>query len=405
MPSSFYEVSLKDTGEDLLEYGLESLAFDKSMEKDNILTLQFRNATNEFIDKDWLRKGTEIVFLYGLKEGYPEDNVTSGKRIAKISDIKRNYQGTINTVTVIATDMGSYMKKVRSKKVWNGSTSAIVNEIASMFGVTAKVSDTSLTHKNLPQSNRTFYDFLKYIASIEKNGDVEFYVNDIEIYFGKRKVDDKSKVTYSRQDPNGKFISLTINEKESSQFGSADNIKVSTINNAKGESTEKSLDKSNIDNNVKTQKYDVNLDQYGKVKYTTPKDKTNSSGAVINSPSDKPDVTNNFANNTIKKAQLEGITATLSISLEPKLNINEVITLEGFPLKDIGNYLITGIKDTVTASGYAATSVELKRAAIGKAKQAEKTSATVNSEAGGGKLDGKKKSSFVFLDQNGKEKG
>lgn len=404
MASVFYEVSIKDSGQDLVEFGLESLTFEKSMDKDNILTLQFRNVDDDFIDKDIIKQGTEIVFVYGIKEGYPEENVSSGKRIAKISKIKRSYQGTINNVTVLATDLGSYMKKVRSKKVWNGSTASIVQEIADLHGLKASVSDTSLTHKNLPQANRTYYDFLKYLASIEKNGDVEFYVDDVELYFGKRKLEDKSKITYSRKDPNGKVINLSINEDETSNFGAADNIKVNTIDTKKGENKTESVSNKNISNNVKTQKYNANYDQNGKLQYKSAKDSENASGKTINAPSDDGEVAKNYANHTIKKAQLEGIKATLDISLEPKLEVNSIVTLEGFPLKDIGNYLVTGVRDTVNKGGFGATTVELKRAAIGKAKQTDKTQAKVNTTTGGDKIDAKKKSNVVY-DQNANKKG
>ena len=404
MAKPFYKVSIKETGEELQEYGLESLTFDKSTEKDNLLTLQFTNVSDDFIDKGLLEVGTEITFVYGIEGGYPDENVSSGKRLAKISKVKRSYSGMLNNITVYATDLGAYLKKVRSKKVWNGTTASIVQEIASLHGMTAKVSDTNLTHKNLPQGNRTYYDFLQYLASIEKDGDVVCYVTDNEIYVGKRKLGEKSKVTYSRQDPNGKLIDFKVEEDEMSNFGGADSVKSSTIDTKKGETKKEVVNNSNIKNDVKTQKYNVNYDQNGKLRFKDSKDSENASGKTINSPKDDDKVTQNYINNHIKTSQLNGIKATLQLSLEPQLEVNTIISIEGYPMKDIGNYLVVGVKDVIRGGAYGATTVELKRAAVGKAKQGEKTKAKVNTTTGDtNKVTSKKKANVVYYDNKGKE--
>jgi hypothetical protein len=175
---------------------------------------------------------------------------------------------------------------------------------------------------------------------------------------------------------------------------------VQTTDNKKGKTEKVDKTNKNINNNVRTQKYTVNFDARGRMLERSPKDEEVTSGKIYQAPSDKKEVAENFANHQIKKAQLEGITATLELMLEPKIELGEIITLEGLPRLDIGNYQVVGVKHSISA-GSSGTTVELKRNALGKGGEKNKTKDKTNTTVGGDKLKTKQKPKRVEFDAKG----
>lgn len=159
--SPFYKITVVETDTDITEW-VGSLEHEDCIDKDDLLTLEIGQATADMISGPNLRKGNTLRFEYGFDGGE-----RSGARMAMIKKIKRKYSTTWS-ITVIAHDKGFFLKKKRSSKVYSNMTaSQIVKEIADLFGMEIDIEDTTKVYASMPQGNRTYFQFIKYLASLE----------------------------------------------------------------------------------------------------------------------------------------------------------------------------------------------------------------------------------------------
>lgn len=159
--SSFYKISLKESELDLTDL-VESLKYEDSITEDDLVTITIPRTTLEMVDSDDIKKGREIIFEYGILGGK-----RSGKRHAVIKNINYDYGASIS-ITIMAHDKGSWMKKSTNTQVFENKTASdIVKLVAKMFGMEAVVDDTEKVYESMPQAGRTYYDFCRHLAAKE----------------------------------------------------------------------------------------------------------------------------------------------------------------------------------------------------------------------------------------------
>ena len=159
--STFFLVNVPSADLDITRY-CERFDFEEALEKDNLLTITLKFASVFEADADWLTKGTILRFNFGFIAG-----LQSGFRFAKIAEIDYDYGETVQ-VTLQAMCAGHFLKSVQSAKVWRDVTLAQIAEtLADKYQLELDTVATDKIYNNLPQGNRTDFDFLKSICTRE----------------------------------------------------------------------------------------------------------------------------------------------------------------------------------------------------------------------------------------------
>jgi phage protein D len=388
----FYNVQTKD-GTQIFPY---DFSFEESLGKDNYLMLKFQDIKTDFLDLEWLTEGTVLVFNFGFL-GTEEQ---SQKRYAEILDIEPTYQRTID-VTVKCTDKGLVMKKKMSNIVWQDVTASdIAKTIAGWYGLETDIESTTYKYTALPQANRTDWELLKYLATQEKSGNFSIWINDNTLYFKELDLTKEATVTFTYADGNGKVISFKPKSKKSNQSSAAGGSQVTGFDLDTNTTTTEKADNSNLANNKALGKYKFNAN--GEGGYVKADDKNavatgkNTFVAIPNK-----DRLKNTANSEVKKANLEGLEATLNLEGEPRINAGDIITIAGVAKRHLGNYLVQSVRHTISGGGFL-TTLELKKNATAKNESAGKVSGSVNDSKGTDKPNEKKALKNKKFDANGK---
>lgn len=348
--STFYQIYIDSTGEDITDL-CESFDYEDSTEKDDLLSLSLVTKDIAVFDADWLVIGTKLRFIFGYING-----VTSGVRLAKISDIDWSYGDTLKA-GIKATDIGMFIKKNQSTRQWSGKTASdIALEIADTFNLTANVQPTS-KKITMPQGGKSDFDFLKYLA---KRENLHFYISGETLNFVKRDLAKPSLRTYTFG-AGTDIISFKPSAKQSNSTPQALSQKVTSMDMAAGEAKE----------TVATDK-DKELVKQGLVKATNNNNKlgkfefVEKSNVPIKQNGNADNSSNkSLAQNEVKESMQKGITATLEIEGDPNMKAGETITIAGVAKKHEGNYLVESVRHKLGQNAYIC-SLELSKNATNK---------------------------------------
>lgn len=346
---------------------ISSIRYEDSVEKSSMLS--FSIVTIEDIE---FLTGSPVDFNFGFLKG-----LNSGIQRLYIADINYNYSNVI-TVNIKCSDKGVSIKKTSSNKVWkNITTSQIVSEIAGKYSLDNSMDYSGMAWESLPQGNLSDWDFLQDLARKEKDGNFICYINNDTIFFTKRGLDNESVLLFEY----GKNI-IRFVPKTKSITRKREDIQPK-INNT--EITEK----AGVDLGKFKHVFDEFANKLGVSNGET-------SSANITSPEKSDTVKENQAQHTIKKGSLETLTATLTIEMNPTIQINDIITVGGVYKRHRGNYIVSSIVHTINNSG-AITELNLKKNA--SRIVSDKKAGVENTSVG--KEEGNSTKSVTVFDENG----
>lgn len=374
MKSPFYKIWLVDNqngkqkdnqNKDITDY-VDSFDYEDCLAEDDMLTLKITTKGFEFLEKKEVAVGKMLNFQFGYLQG-----LTSVLHQARITDVDTTYADSVS-ITIKAYDMGTVMKKSKEQVIWkNKKSSEIAKEIAKKYNLQVNVEETKQIFASLPQGSKTDFQFLTYLASIEKNGSFRFYLKDNTLFFNKLDLKKAPKRLFVYQDKNSEsnIISFKPSLKETTQQSSGNNAKVASFDPLSGVKKVADVNDKTAKDNTKlgntVMKYDVNAVKiagtFNAAKTVKPTETTNS----MPSANTSLDHLKNKANKKKKGDSEKVLVATLTIEGDPTLLADEIITMAGVAKMHAGNWYIEKIKHNISSSGYI-TTLELSKNAINK---------------------------------------
>ncbi|MCU0439364.1 MAG: hypothetical protein MUC49_15835 [Raineya sp.] len=372
MKSPFYEIFLVvgEQNKNITDY-VESFDYEDCLNEDDMLTLSIKSKSFDFLENKDIVVGGIILFQYGYIQG-----LTSALRKARITDIDTNY-GDIVSVTVKAYDLGTVMKKTTEQTVWkNKKASDIATEIAKKYGLNPKVEATQRVYPSLPQGNKTDFQFLKYLASVEENGSYRFFIKDGDLIFNKLdlKKDAKRLYIYRDNSTGASVISFKPSLRESSQSSKANELKTVGFDPTKQKTVASVVNDATSKDDIRLGNSSINMyDANGNVLAGNLKDGTKvlqgkavggqNSSNIISTPEMSLGSVSDIANSKKKANTQKTLVGTLTIEGDPTLSSDEIITMGGVAKIHSGNWYIEKIKHTINSNGYT-TVLELSKNAI-----------------------------------------
>jgi hypothetical protein len=221
-------------------------------------------------------------------------------------------------------------------------------------------------YENMPQGNKTDFQLLKYLASLETDGSFRVFVKGDTIFFNKIDLKQNSQKTFTYGDPNGGFISFRVNEKEGEKSVGSKSVTISTTNEKTGETVKAKVDNTNSKDDTKLGDYTVFVNARGEeeIKQNSTKKevaKEEGKGKKINAPVADDNEAVNLANHLKKKESLNDVTANLTIEMDPTIEPDSIITIAGVPDEDSGNYYVNEVTHSISAGSAATTTLGLQR--------------------------------------------
>jgi len=392
--SPYYRIVIKDTEQDITDH-VTQFSYEDSIEKDDLVILRLDGVTNEFVDETKLNKGSELVFMFGFQNG-----TISAKKTCTIKDIETSYQKSIS-ITVKALDTGLLLKKLTSNRIWSKKTvSQIAVEIAGIFSMDSQVDATSVIHDAIPQANRTFFQLLTELATKEGAGDgnkgsFKFFVKGNKLYFTQRDLSKKSVRTFTYGDGSGtvKSFKPKYNQKSGeSEKVSASGIDVDILTSWTSSSSSKDSKETGV-GQVKIS-YDIN----GIVVDSLPE--TNSGKNIVSDSTTEADAKKSVTGKQ-KDAEMQELTATLSIDGDPTIVSDTIITMSGVSQKHAGNYYVTEVVHSISKSGFSTELKLNKNAALKAPLEMTKDVDKKNKSQGAVNADSKNDVPVINYDING----
>jgi phage protein D len=189
MQTPFYIVRIGDT--DITNY-ISSFAFEDCTEEDDLMRISMPQIPVSLLDDNLLQAGKDIEFQFGYIGG-----VFSPLYVMRIDEIDVSYGKTID-INIKAFDYGQLLKKAQSKNVFvNKTASEIATSIAQTYGLsTAYIEKTATRYPSLAQGTKTDFEMLAYLASIEENGSIHWYIKSNALYFKRLKLEQESTKTF-----------------------------------------------------------------------------------------------------------------------------------------------------------------------------------------------------------------
>lgn len=340
--SPYYQVFIKATGEDITKF-VSDFTHEDCLEEDDLVKFNLTDINADFVDNPDLTKGAELTFQYG----YLSFKITNAQT-AVIKKIEPSFAGTI-TMNITCLDKGSNMKKNAGTKIWKGQTATqIIRTIVKRYGLTLTADPTTKIYTSLPQGNRTDFEFIRYLTTIEKGGSYMFYIKDYTAFFIKRDLAKDPVITFTYGDSSGKVISFKPVEADEGDKNAKDEASVVSVNPATGEVINKKVTPDTQDD-----KNGYLGDSAGKISVKPPgTDDSNTTGDNISFPATTDEEAGDVANNANKKAGLKELTATLLIEGDTLVKAGDIISIGGVPKKYSGNWRVKKAIHKVSSSGY-----------------------------------------------------
>ena len=399
--TSFYNI-YTESGIEITDH-VVGFSYEEAQDKEDMLTLRMRDNTPtlSLISDDELIKGKRLIFVFGVVGGKQ-----SGKKYARIINKTRRYGSSGAVMDIQAFDDGYVLKKKQWSTVWKDKTiSEIMLSIAGRNGLNTKIESTNIRYGHMPQGNRTDWDFCKYLAGIEKDGSMRFYVRNGVLNFTRLELEKESIRAYE-YGADGNIISLDIREQGSTQSSGADSTEAVSYDPLTGKTYQKKVDSGNAVDDIKLGRYDINdKGELGELKPgNTSKTNPSSeqSGVLLPVVADSQQETSNIANQIKKSSAMEGYKASLTIALDPTISPDVIISIKGVSIVDSGNYYILSTKHDI-ANGGGRTVLELRKNAASKkalAGQEQNSKSKTNDKVADSDSD-KKSVPLVVIDENG----
>ena len=363
-PTPFYIVQTA-SGKDLTGY-ITRFAYEDCTEKDDLVKLSMEGVSVSQVDDADMQPGKEIVFRFGYFQG-----LQSFSRRAVISDIDVSFGKTIS-LSLTATDAGQALKKTESGKIWKKqSSSQIADAIAAQYGLQKKIEATEKIHESIPQGNRTDFELLKYLTTLEPN--FIFYIKEKTLVFKKRDLDAKPGLSLFYNRPGqvlstNDLISFKPSNKDSKKTGASNNVAVVAFDPTKKKEETAKADAKTTSADTQLGKGNIRYNENAKIVQDE-----NRTGKKLALPAGKDDKNKTIAENKKKTASLKDLTATCQLQGNPALIADTLVTIQGVGKIYGGNYYITKVSHTIDSSGYL-TSLELNRNASGSGKPTDNSS-------------------------------
>lgn len=360
--SPFYRVQIESNGRDISDL-ISSFSFEDCLNEDDFLNLTFGNVTNSMIDDEDFNRDVTLVFTYGYLGGK-----VSPKRIAKIVDQDVNYAKT-RSMTIKCLDKGFALKKQTSNKVYKNMTvSEMVAEIARAFLFETNIEETDTVYEALPQGNKTYFDFIQFLATLVPGGQYRFYIKDNVLNFNSRDLskDPVKLFVYDGGNNNVKSFNPKYDQDAS---GASDKVTAKGIDPETGQeiSAESTDDTASETGLGKTRvSYDVNGNR-GDVDTNREEIEQKVSGKHETVPVENAEDLKNQTDKIKKDASLGELTMTLKIEGDPTVFSDDIVSVGGVAQKHKGNWFCEKITHSIAkGSGYE-TTVEGAKNATDKA--------------------------------------
>lgn len=397
MNSGYIQLFTKIGNVDLSAFA-EDFSYEDADDKDAYAEFRLNGYAKH--GKDYLmnsldiEQGKSLQFSFGLIGGF-----ISPIHEIVISDVHFDYSQGRAVVVLKCLDNGSVLKRGAATKVWNKvKASDIATQIADKYGMATRIDTSKLTYKCIPQSGRTDFEMLQYLA--HKEGGFNCYVSNNTLVFEKINLAKQSKRLFTFGENLMKFstnvrdshktkgsngvVASGVNhltEKTFSQFFNLDGIngailgKVSVgvpysakvINDAKGKITIGVRDGFSADKVIKDIVTDTQHQEISKIVHrVSEKDVDFIYNALgwkrVNALNDAEAAARAEGINEDSKKHL--ITANLEIELDNSFKIGDIITLGGFIAeRDKGNWYVKEFRHKIKP---AVTELKLSRNAVSK---------------------------------------
>lgn len=369
----FFKVIVRKNGRDITDL-ISKFSHEDCVDQDNMMTLNINGINTDLIDDQDIREGSILTFQYGFRAGK-----TSPIYLARVTDIIPNYGDIIN-LTIRATDLGILLKKNKSKKIWqNLKASEIVTQIAQANGLRPVVEETDTVYKNMPQGSKSDYDFIKKLASIEKDGSWRFYLRNDEIHFTRLKLEKESLRTLTWNNGNGIVKSFKPYSQETLKDAASRDTVITSVDPFTNKPVQSVINNTTAKDDVKLGEfvYDFNsslqnfrpgesirlqgeesrFNLNNKVVRPSQVQKNqedpNRTGSHVYSPAGNSTETDNIGNKMKKKKALGDYMATLSAEGDPDYIADRIVSMAGVAKKDLGNWYVSRANHTIDReSGY-----------------------------------------------------
>jgi phage protein D len=347
---------------EITEY-IDSFTFEDCLKEDDLVKFSLMTDDTKLVDADWLKVGYEIRFKFGYLDG-----LQSAERRAIITDITAAF-GQMITVDVISLDKGFAIKKTQSSKIWRKQTaSQIAETIAEYYNLKAVTDKTDFVYNSIPQGNHTDFEFLKYLATQEKNGQFHFFIKDNELHFTKINLLKEAARLYTYKNPDSGILSLRFHYQETHQDkGQSLQTTARQFNPLTGEYKE-------VNANIFTAKDGQSLGDFAtsllkdveskidsrgattiKKQSNNEQKKSNTGEFVLVPPTMDTSRVQNLVMNQHKTAKNKEISCSLTLEGDPTLKADEIITVANVGEKFGGNYHIIKVTHKISSSGFIST--------------------------------------------------
>lgn len=339
--SPYYDIEIKSSQTRLTEL-ISSFTYEDCIDEDDLVKFTMHDLNREFIDSPDFIEGVDILYQFGYLSYKIIDKAT-----ATIKTLKIRYAQTID-IEVVALDAGNSMKQSTSCKIWkNMKASDMVAKIVKRYGLDLISVPTKKVYNNLPQGNRTDFEFIRYLTTIEDSGTYIFYVKDQKAYFVKRDLTVDPSILFQYGDPDGtsKIISFDVNQEDTGKT------------KAKTKATTTGIDpltkkKIKEDGAAGEALGDYSINSEGDL---SDLEASNTTGKNIPHPAKSVEDAKNVASKAKKDAELEGLTATLVIEGDTLVRAGDVIGITGVAKKHEGNWYVKKVAHSITTGGYIVT--------------------------------------------------
>lgn len=339
--SPYYDIELKASQTRLTEL-ISSFTYEDCIEEDDLVKFTLHDLDRDFIDSPEFIEGADILYQFG----YLSYKITD-KATATIKTLKYRYGQTID-IDVVALDAGNNMKQSTSCKIWKDmKASDMVAKIVKRYGLDLVSQPTKKVYKNLPQGNRTDFEFIRYLCTIEDGGTYIFYVKDQKAYFIKRDLTVDPSILVEYGDPTGtsKIISFDVNQEDTGKT------------KAKTKATTTGIDpltkqKIKEDGEAGEALGDYSINSEGDLSEL---DASTTTGKNIPHPAKSIEDAKNVASKAKKDAELQGLTATLVCEGDTLIRAGDVIGITGVAKKHEGNWYVAKVAHSITTGGYIST--------------------------------------------------
>lgn len=393
MAAPFYRVLVKDSNRDITSL-IDSFTYEDSIKEDDMIVLSIKSDNPNIVDDPDLQEGIMITYVFGYKHRH------SGKRLAKIEDVDPDFSGQVK-MTIRAFDLGLLLKKNEYDTVWEELTaSEIAKKIANRNSLLYNVEDSSYKYSSLPQGNKTDFEFLTYLATMEEGGSYRFFVKDNVLNFNKIDLKQPSIKTFRYKDPNGGVLSFKPRAGGSKKKAASQETKVVSIDRNTGEVTEQKINNSNSTDDVKLGDHAVYYDADGNKKVNiSDENSLDKTGKNLVVPAKSPTQASNIANKEKKDSALEDLTASLGTEGDPFYESDKIITISNVGKKFTGNWYVAKVSHTISSNQIYSSTLSLQ-------KNASKVNSSNSEEAknknnGAGPDSANKQKTLFSYDEDG----